>query len=153
MQEANMASGKKLALSESHRRVVSALLRRVEATCEEVLDWLIRPSGNLRHLSEDVSERQAGELRALVERLRRELQRVQNEVGVDPSAQSRSRCIASSVSLTRVEIEEVLTPGLRGYGALSPDLEAALDAKFARLLACLYAMSRVVERGGSRRVP
>lgn len=148
-----MKSDEKLALPESHRRVISALLRRVEATCEEVLDWLVRPGGNLRQFYEDVSEHQAGELRALVERLHRELDRVQNEIAVDSSAQSRRRCIASSVSLTRVEIEEVLTPGLRGYGALSPDVEAALDAKFARLLACLYAMSGLVEHGGSRRAP
>jgi hypothetical protein len=152
-QEANMASGEKLVLSENHRRVVSALLRRVEATCDEVLDCMVRPGGNLRQISEDVSERQAGELRSLVERLRREIERVENEMAVDPSRQPRSRCIVSSVSLTRVELEEALTPGLRGYGALSPDLEAALDAKFARLLACLYAMSSVLERGGSRSAP
>jgi hypothetical protein len=151
--KANMTSGEKLVLSENHRRVVSALLRRVEATCDEVLDWIVRPGGNLRKLSEDVSEHQAGELRALVERLRREIHRVQNEVAVDPSVQPRSRCIASSVSLTRVELEEALTPGLRGYGALSPDQETALDAKFTRLLACLYAMSSVLERGGSRSAP
>jgi hypothetical protein len=148
-----MKSIEKLALAETHRRIVSAVIRRVEATCDEVLDWIVRPSGNLRQFSEDVSEHQAGELRVLVERLRREIHRVQNEVAVDPSVQSRSRCIASSVSLTRVELEEVLTPGLRGYGALSPELEAALDAKFTRLLAYLYAMSSVVEGRCWRSVP
>jgi hypothetical protein len=148
-----MESGGKLALPASHRRVVSAVLRRVDATCDEVLNWLTRPGRDLRRFSEDVSARQADELRTLVGRLRQEIVRLQNEIIVDPTVQSRSRCIASSVSLTRVELEEVLTPGLRGYGALSPEIEIALDAKFARLLACLYAMSNVVERGGSRSVP
>jgi hypothetical protein len=148
-----MENDEKLALPESHRRVVSAVIRRVEATCDEVLDWIARPAGNLRQLSEDVSEHEARELRSLVERLRREVQQVQDEVTVDPLVLSRSRCIASTVSLTRVELEEVLTPGLRGYGALSSEIEAALDAKFVRLLACLYAMSRVVERSGLRSAP
>jgi len=140
----------KLDLDPNHRRVVSAVLRRVEVTCNEVLDWLVRPGGDLVQLCEDVSEDQKEELRLLVGRLRGEVLRVQNEIEVDPSVQSRARAIAASVSLTRVELEEVLTPGLRGYGAIPQELEAALDAKFTRLLSCLYALNAVVERGGSR---
>ena len=143
-------NGGKVELPESHRRVVSAVLRRLEVTCNEVLDWLVRPGGDLVQLCEDVSEDQKEELRLLVGRLRREVLRVQNEIEVDPSVQSRARAIAASVSLTRVELEEVLTPGLRGYGAIPQELEAALDAKFTRLLSCLYALNAVVERGGSR---
>jgi hypothetical protein len=148
-----MESVEKLALADTHRRIVSAVLRRVEATCDEVLEWIARPGGNLRKFSEDVSAQQASALRTLVERLHGEILRMQSQVEVDTSVQSRSRCIASSISLTRVEIEEVLTPGLRGYGALPPELEAALDAKFTRLLACLYAMSRVVDQSGPRSAP
>jgi hypothetical protein len=142
-----------LILDENHRRVVSAVLRRVEATCDEVLDWLVRPNGNLQRISEDVSAWQADELRALVDGLRHEVHRVQNELTIGPSIRSRSRGIAASVSLTRVELQEVLTPGLRGYGALPPELEAALDAKFARLLTFLEAMSRIAENGNLRSAP
>lgn len=148
-----MESGKKLSLPESHRRVVSAVFRRVEATCDEILDWIVRPSGNLQQLSEDVPAQQAMELRLLVDRLRREIYQVQKEVMVDPLVQSRRRCIASAVSLTRVELEEVLTPGLCGYGALSPDVEAALDTKFQRLLACLSTIGSVLERNDSQGAP
>jgi hypothetical protein len=148
---ADMESVQKLALEESHRRIVSAVLRRVEATCDEVLDWLIRPGANLQRFSEDISAAQADELRAHVGRLRQEILRFQNEIMVDPLVQSRSRGIASAISHTRVEIEEVLTPGLRGYGVLSQEVETALDEKFARLLAHLYAMSGVVDHGDSRR--
>jgi hypothetical protein len=148
-----MESVEKLALAQTHRRVVSAVLRRVEGTCDEVLEWLIRPGRELRQFSEDISAVQADALRALVGRLRQEILRLQNEIMVDPTIQSRSRSIASSISLTRVEIEEVLTPGLRGYGALSPEIEIALDAKFARLLACLYAMSSVLEHRSSQSAP
>jgi hypothetical protein len=145
-----MKSGEKMTLPESHRRVVSAVIRRVEATCDEILDLMARPGGNLQQFCEDVSEQQAVELRALVGRLRQEVSQVQMEVAMDPLVQSRRRCITSSVSLTRIELEEVLTPGLRGYGALHPSLEAALDAKFERLLACLSAIGSVLDRGNSR---
>lgn len=141
---------RKLALGENHRRVVSAVIRRVETTCEEVLGWLERPGGDLHQLEEDVVPKQANELRTLVSRLREETRRVQDEVEIDPSVRSRARGIAASVSLTRTEIEEILTPGLRGYGALAPETEAALDKKLARILACLQAMGEIAERSSSR---
>jgi len=122
----------------------------VETTCDEVIGWLERPGGDLRTLEDDVAPKQADELRVLVRRLREETRRVQNELVIDPSVQSRARGIAASVSHTRTEIEEILTPGLRGYGALAPEMEAALDKKLARILACLQAMGEIAERSRSR---
>ncbi len=138
-------ASEKLRLGENHRRVVSAVLRRVEATCGEVTAWLERCSGLLQHLRDDVSPGQAQELRSLAARLRAEVTRVHEEVALDLGEQSRARGIAAAISLTRVEIEEVMTPGLRGYGHLHREIEAALDARFARLLDCLETMSDVVE--------
>jgi hypothetical protein len=143
-------SSRKLALGDNHRRVVSAVLRRVEATCDEVLWWLERSGGDLHHIKEDVTPAQADALRALVEQLREEMRKVQKEVSVDASVDSRARAIAASVSLTRTELEEVLTPGLRGYGALAPETEAALDRQFSRLLSFLYALGEIAERNSSR---
>jgi hypothetical protein len=140
----------KLDLGENHRRVVSAVLRRAESTCEEVLSDLERPSGNLLGFQEDIGPEQAAELRRLVSRLREEIRRIEGEMLLDVSVQSRARCVAGSVSLTRVELEEVLTPGLRGYGILPSEVEVALDEKFLRLLACLETMSVAAERRGSR---
>jgi hypothetical protein len=140
----------KVVLSENHRRVVSAVIRRVETTCDEVLGWLERPAGDLHQLEEDVSPKQAAQLRTLVSRLREETRRVQNEVVIDATVQSRARGIAASVSLTRTEIEEILTPGLRGYGTLAPEMEAVLDKKLSRILVCLQAMGDIAERSRSR---
>lgn len=141
---------RRLELGENHRRVVSAVVRRVETTCDEVLGWLERSGGDLHKLEEDVSPKRAEELRMLVNRLREETRRLQNELAIDVSVQSRARGIAASVSLTRTEIEEILTPGLRGYGALDPETEQALDKKLARILACLLAMGEIAERSRSR---
>lgn len=138
--------GQQILLGENHRRVVSVVLRQVEATCDEVAALLERRSGLLQRLREDVSMGQAQELHSLAARLRAEVARVHTEVTVDLGEQSRARGIAAAISLSRVEIEEVMTPGLRGYGRLPSEIESALDTKFSRLLACLEAMSDVVER-------
>jgi hypothetical protein len=79
-------------------------LRRAESTCEEVLSDLERPSGNLLGFQEDIGPEQAAELRRLVSRLREEIRRIEGEMLLDVSVQSRARCVAGSVSLTRVEI-------------------------------------------------
>ncbi len=138
-------ASEKLRLGENHRRVVSAVLRRVEATCSEVTAWLERCSGLLQHLRDDISPGQAQELRSLAARLRAEVARVHEEVILDLGEQSRARGIAAAISLARVEVEEVMTPGLRGYGHLHREIEAALDVRFARLPDCLETMSDVVE--------
>jgi hypothetical protein len=130
--------------------VLSAVLRRVESACDEILAWLDRRPGLLQRLRNDVSHRQAQQLRSLAARLRVEVARIQHQVTVDSSEQSRARAIAAVISSTRVEIEEVRTPGLRGYGSLPEDIEAALDARLARLLDCLETMSDVVETTAPR---
>jgi len=140
----------KMALGENHRRVVSAVLRRAETTCDEVIWCLERTGSDLHQVEEDVTAAQAETLRSLVSRLREEMRRVQEEVVVDPSVQSRARAIAASVSLTRTELEEVLTPGLRGYGALAPETEAALDKQFSRLLFYLQALGEIAQRSRTR---
>jgi hypothetical protein len=139
-----------LALSENHLRVVSAVLRRVETTCDEVIWWLERRGGDLHHFAEDVTPSQAEALRALVPQVRQELHDIAKGLFVSPSVQSRARGIAASISLTRTELEEVLTPGLRGYGALPPQTEEVLDRAFTRLLLALQALNDAVERGQCR---
>ena len=81
---------------------------------------------------------------------RKEVARIQTGLTTDARAQSRARAIAGVLSAMRTELEEVLTPGLRGYGALEPETEAALDAKFARLLTSLESMNSVISGGRLR---
>ncbi len=102
---------------------------------------------------DDLSPRQVEQLRLLAERLRKEVARIQTGLTTDARAQSRARAIAGVLSAMRTELEEVLTPGLRGYGALEPETEAALDAKFARLLTSLESMNSVISGGRLRGAP
>jgi hypothetical protein len=141
----------KLLLGENHRRVVSAVLRQVESTCGEILEWIERPGRDLLRFNEDLAPSQIYELRGVVRELREESRRVEEEMVVDALVQPRARAISATISLTQVEIQEVLTPGLRGYGTLPPEVEGALDAKFMRLLDCLQRMSKIAGRKVSGR--
>jgi hypothetical protein len=141
----------KLQLGENHRRVVSVLMRRVETVCEGILLDLDRKSGLLHNLEDDVAPEQARKLRELAEKLRREVARVESEISLDPAVRSRKRSIAARISSAIIDLEEVGGSGLRGYGAVSRELEQALDEKFARLTAVLQEMERVAESRDERK--
>jgi len=136
---------KKLHLGENHRRVVSVLIRRVEAACDGILQDLGRQSGLLLLMEDDVSAEHGRKLRELVGKLRAEVARVASEVTIDPAVRSRRRSIAARISATMIDLEEFSGSALRGYGALPQEDERALIEKFARLIVVLEEMERIAE--------
>ncbi len=91
------------------------------------------------------AEQQAG-LRKLVQQLRGEIRRFDSEVTLDPAVQSRRRAIATLLSAHRINLEEVNSANLRGYGRLPDEVGRELDGKLGRLTTLLEAMSGVVEQ-------
>jgi hypothetical protein len=140
----------KLQLGENHRRVVSVLMRRVETVCDGILADLDRKSGLLHNMEDDVAPEKARILRELAEKLRSEVARVESEISLDAAVRSRKRSIAVRISSAIIDLEEVGGSGLRGYGAVSKELEQELDEKFARLIAVLQEMERVAESRDER---
>jgi len=136
---------KKLQLGENHRRVVSVLIRRVEAACDGILQDLERRPGLLLRMEDDVRAEQDGRLRELVAKLRAEVGRVASEVTLDAAVRSRRRSIAARISATMIDLEDVSGSALRGYGAMSAEDERVLTEKFARLIALLEEMERIAE--------
>jgi len=136
---------KKLQLGENHRRVVSVLIRRVEAACDGILQDLERRPGLLLRMEDDVRAEQDGRLRELVAKLRAEVGRVASEVTLDAAVRSRRRSIAARISATMIDLEDVSGSALRGYGAMSAEDERVLTEKFARLIAVLEEMERIAE--------
>ncbi len=137
----------KLRLSENHRRVVSVLIREVEKMCGAVLDWLDKKPGLLNRIEDDLTAEQQARLRKLVDQLREEIRRFNDEVALDRALQSRQRAIAALISANMIHLEEVNSSSLKGYGQLSEEVGRELDAKLARLITLLETMSRVVEKG------
>ncbi len=135
----------KLRLGENHRRVVSVLLREVEKMCDAILEWLDKKPGLLLRVQDDMTAEQQAGLRKLVEQLRGEIRRFDSEVTLDPAVQSRRRAIATLLSAHRINLEEVNSANLRGYGRLPDEVGRELDAKLGRLTTLLEAMSGVVE--------
>jgi hypothetical protein len=136
---------KKLQLGENHRRVVSVLIRRIEATCEGVLHNLDRRSSLLHNVEEDLTPQQDQRLRELVGNLRSEIERVESEVTLDPVVSSRRRSIAALVSSAVIDLQEVCDSALRGYGSMPEAVERALVEKLASLMVVLEEMERIAE--------
>jgi len=136
---------KKLHLGENHRRVVSVLIRRVEAACDGILQDLDRRSSLLLSMEDDVRAEQDRKLRELVGKLHAEVARVASEVTLDPAVRSRRRSIAARISATMIDLEDVSGSALRGYGAMPQDAERTLIEKFARLIIVLQEMERIAE--------
>jgi len=139
---------RKLQLGENHRRVVSVLIRRVEAVCDGILHDLDQRSGLRQNVEDDVSPEQGNKLRALAEKLRVEVEKVESEIRLDPAVRSRKRSIAARVSAAIIDLEEVSGSALRGYGELPKDAERALFEKLARLTVVLEEMERIAESRG-----
>src|SRR5713226_1345054 len=136
----------KLRLGENHRRVVSVLLREVEKMCDAILDWLDKKPGLLLRVQDDMTAEQQAGLRKLVQQLRGEIRRFDSEVTLDPAVPSRRRAIATLLSAHRINLEEVNSGNLRGYGRLPDEVGRELDGKLGRLTTLLEAMSGVVEQ-------
>jgi hypothetical protein len=137
----------KLRLSENHRRVVSVVIREVEKMCGALLDWLDKKPTLLNRIENDLTVEQQAKLRKLVEQLRGEIRRFNDEVTLDAAMQSRRRAIDALISANMIHLEEVNSGSLKAYGQLSEEVGRELDAKFARLITLLETMRRAVEEG------
>ncbi len=142
------ASRAKLQLSENHRRVVSVLLRNVEKAADGIVGWLERKPGLLHRYRDDFTPTEQARLREMAAQLRAEIARFCGEVELDSATQSKRRAIAALISSAAIDLEEVNSRSLRGYGKVPEDVGRELDAKLARLLQCLELISDAVEHGG-----
>lgn len=136
----------KLKLGENHRRVVSVLLRGIEATCDEVEATLDETAGVMRRVSDDLSTEQSKALRRMSEAVRMEIRRISSEIELDPAMNSRRRRIRALVSSAIVNLEESDPKKLRGYGHLAEEAVKRLENEFAKLLKMLDEMAEAVER-------
>lgn len=135
----------KLRLGENHRRVVSVLLRNVEKAADGITAWLERKPGLLHRYREDLTPLQKARLREMAGQLHAEIRRFYEEVELDCSTQSRRRAIAALVSSATIDLEEVDSRSLRGYGEVPAEIGCALDAKLQRVLQCLEQIQTVIE--------
>lgn len=137
----------KLKLGENHRRVVSVLLRGLEQTCDEIEATFRESPGALHHVHDDLSSAQRAALHKMTERVRGEIHRLASEIELDVSIRSQRRTILALLSACIVNVEESEPKKLRGYGAMSPEVEVRLNREFRRLIELLERMAAIVEEG------
>lgn len=136
-------SREKLELGENHRRAVSAMLRELERACDAVEHWVDREGGIYLQPQDDLLPEQAHALRELVKELRRELIRVDDEMTLDHSPQSRRRALIALLSTAIADLEDTESSRLKGYGPLPEAAKTQIDAAMQRLISVLERMVQV----------
>lgn len=132
------------AFTENQRRVVSVVLRQVEQMADSVLEWLAKEQGILNRVADDVSPRQAEELRALVSQLKEILTRLHDDLGIQSVVHSPSHTIYALLSTMAVTLEESQSGSLRGYGPVSEAVKARWDPEVDRMVSLLDHMMKIV---------
>ena len=139
------ATKKKLKLGENHRRAVSVLLRQLEQMCGQLETLLVKPSGVLLRMEDDLAAEPAGALRELAGALRAEIERQVSEIELDVKHQSRRAAIRALLSTRWADLEDSKSSGLKGYGKLPAEASAKLDRELDRLMALVEEMITAIE--------
>jgi len=141
-----VTDARKFELGESHRRILSALLRGFEDMRAEIERWIDPAPGVLVRIEERLGAGEQQRLRALLERLGEELGRIVREIGLDVSPRSAARSIESLLVEHLSLLEETAGGELRGYGELDPAARARLEHEFQGLHGLFGEMLHVVRR-------
>jgi hypothetical protein len=135
----------KIELGENRRRAVSVLMRGTARACDEVEEWVARPSSVLTEVRADLTPHQETRLRELAAELKAEVGEFSTQVVLDKKTESRRRSIAAIVSTALTDLQEAEASGLQGYGPLSQDAKAVLNESIRRMAALLEQMLHIVE--------
>jgi hypothetical protein len=146
MSEPAKPQPEKLALGDSHRRIVSALLRGIEEMRAEIERWIDPEPGVLVSIKDRLSGSESERLRAQLARLEEELRRMRREIELDVASRPAARSIEALLVEHLSLLQETAGGELRGYGEMDPGTRTRLEAEFARLQEIFEAMLRVVRR-------
>ncbi len=141
-----MTQPPKFDLGESHRRILAALLRGFEGMRAEINRWIDPAPGVLTSVEDRLGPGEQQRLRALLDRLAGELDRIGREIGLDVSPRSAARSIESLLVEHLSLLEETAGGELRGCGEMDAPVRARLEQEFARLRALFGEMLDVVRR-------
>ena len=133
----------RLELGENHRRAVSAVLREVEQMCDAAEHWVDRRGGIFLQPQDDLLPEQVCDLRRLVTELRGELRRLDSEMTIDHSKQSRCRALIALLSTSIANLEDTDSSRLKGYGPLPEAAKTQIDAAMQRLISLMERMVQV----------
>lgn len=151
MMELGKGQSAKFSLGESHRRIVSALLRGLGDMRMEIERWIEPAPGVLVSIEDRLNGEEREQLSALLGRLEEELRRMEREIELDVSTRSAARSIEALLAEHLSLVQETSGGELRGYGELDEAARNRLASEFARLQEIFDGMLRVVRREGNRR--
>jgi len=125
-------------LSDTHRRVLSVLVRLVENQLREAEQLLALAAPGLaasQPVVDDLSAEERVRLHAVIADLRAEITAFHARYGLGSQPMSLRHLLATKASVLWEQLEDSRSGKLRGYGPLDPSTAQDLDATLTRLVA------------------
>lgn len=133
-------------LSENHRRVLANTLRRVELAAWRLEEQITRettPHLALTRFTNPPTPEQRSALLYLVKQIRRQIARLTEDYHLEVGEQHMLRTIMGEFTLLWCDVEDIRPHKLRAYGAVNPQLQAALDSPLQRLIELVLTIDGV----------
>ncbi|MFI5339515.1 MAG: hypothetical protein ACHQ7N_06725 [Candidatus Methylomirabilales bacterium] len=136
---------KPVALNTSQLRAVGAMLRLVEEAVDQIERLLIDPvTRTTFRLADDLDAEECRTIHAACDRLRAVLVEACGRLEIEVAGRSRRGVIRGEVSTLWAMVEDTKSPGLRGYGPLSPDAGRVVDEVLHAISTTLIGILRLV---------
>ncbi|HWQ03610.1 MAG TPA: hypothetical protein VNL38_03940 [Candidatus Nitrosotenuis sp.] len=139
------SDSKTIELSENHRRPIAAMLRQIDSACAAIENWLIRSSGPLLRLDDNLTPEQVERLHTLMEKVRASVRSAAREFGLPSQRQSRRAAVVALLSVNCADLEDTMSYNLKGYGKLTEETARRIDVRISGLLNLLGEMLAIVE--------
>jgi hypothetical protein len=129
----------------AHARALAAHFKTVEEYLRVIDSWLDGVQGVFYSAQTELSEERRTQIRTRIEQVFEGLRRIQGELGLRPREVSSLGVIRAYLSELWVSLVETRGRYLRGYGEVSPELEAYLDRRVDELELQVNEIRRLVE--------
>jgi hypothetical protein len=134
-----------VALNASQLRAVGAMLGLVEEAVDQIERLLIAPViGITSRLADDLDSQERRVIHAACKRARAALIQACNRLEIETAHLSRRGAIRGEVSTLWAMLEDIKSPGLRGYGPLSPDAGRVVDGLLDEISGALIGILRLI---------
>ncbi len=136
-----------IAVNDNQRRHFEVLLSRLEDSLGTIESLLAAP--RVRHLSrvqDDVPAAFRAAAAAEIPTIQRQIERLAVAMKLRPNVVSLRRIIGAGLTTDVVRLEDSLSSGLRGYGAVDPTLPEIMDPALLRLASSLDHLASALKR-------
>ena len=133
-------------LNEAQRRRVSITFAMVEKELLEVEELIQsgRRAGILYEIENDVPDEIEGPLIEKINSIREKIDNIKAEFSLHKETMSLTQKLGSKLSLLSVDVEEIESKRLKGYGEIAEGLKESLDPRLSEIKEEFYNMLKLL---------